>query len=121
MLERFWHAMRRFLGYSNRSGEASPATHIEIGSLPPVMTQGTTSKEAPRAYLMKTEIPPAAITPPRPRIRSVAQLAREVRRREAYEKAFPYEEARQQPPVERVGNRGPEVSGGLPSLGKRRP
>ena len=93
ILGRFWRAARLFMG-------VRPATP---------------------AYLLKTDVPPPAITPPHPPIRTAAQQARQERRRADYEKEFPYEQPRQQPPVEWVGNKGPEVPGGLPSLGKRRP
>lgn len=80
-------------------------------------------KPAP-AYLMKGEVPEPVQPPPRPIPPLADQLrkaARDARVRGEYEKEFPYEEPpRPLPDVARVSRRGPTVSGGLPSLNKRR-
>ena len=80
-------------------------------------------KPRPAMLLMRTDIQPPLAPPPTPPS-SLATLQRQ-RERDArawaeYVKEFPYPEPHHLP-IGRVQNRGPEVSGGLPSLGKRRP
>jgi hypothetical protein len=97
--------------------------HVDAAQSRLVSDLAPSTKGVP--YLLKAEMPSPVVPPPRP-ARSFAQERRrqlsEDRLRNEYERAFPYERSdKPQKSVERVSRRGPEVSGGLPSLGKRRP
>jgi hypothetical protein len=72
-------------------------------------------KTTPTYLTAKDIAPPAPAPTP---VRTAEQEARDQQRRAEYEKEFPYDPAK--PPDERLGRRSPTVSGGLPSLGKRR-
>lgn len=75
----------------------------------------------PFVLLMKSDIsePKQPPPPPEPTLgQALRQQERDARRRAAYEREFPYDKPTQSD--ERLSRRSPTVSGGLPSLGKRR-
>jgi Protein of unknown function (DUF4236) len=110
-------ALYEELRFSSASGVNEIVQVSTAGAGKPFADSLTQLKTTP-AVLSQADISPATITPPAP-ARTAAQQARDAQRRAEYEKEFPYDKP--EPPVERLSRRSPTVSGGLPSLGKRKP
>jgi hypothetical protein len=126
MLTTLWRAIWRFAHVPRRHrttvNQAAPDTEGTDRSIPRSAGRG---KDQPRtaSLLMKGDIPPARQTPRRALSAAEEETRRQkqARLRAEYEREFPYETAsRRLAPEERIGKRGPVVSGGLPSLGKRK-
>jgi hypothetical protein len=82
------------------------------------LAEALTQLKTTSPLLFSADIAATAAAPGPAPVRTAQQQARDARRRADYEKEFPYDEPK--PADERLPRGGPTVSGGLPSLGKRR-
>jgi hypothetical protein len=110
-------ALYEELRFSSASG-VNEIVQVSMGGVGQPFAESLTQLKTTPAFLSQADISPAVPTPPAP-VRTAVQQARDAQRRTEYEKEFPYDKP--EPPVERLSRRSPTVSGGLPSLGKRKP
>lgn len=118
ILERIWHWLT-----ASACPQEPPTSPQVVVPPSPVTVSTVASPRSSSGLLMKDEIPEAKPTPPAKR-GLAAQMrfqSEQAIKQVEYERECPYEPAdRPKRPVERLSRGGPAVSGGLPSLGKRR-